>query len=262
MSFVLSKVAWFLLSPLSPIVLILALGFFCWERYPRFARTMVALALILLLACTLPFLPRYCMRTLEGRVPAGRITADIAGIIVLGGAIDVGISRHGRIELLSSADRIVDAVILANKYPKAKLVLTGGSGSLDQSQDLREADYLRRLAIALGIGAERIVVEREARITHEHPIYLAKLIDKKQKWVLVTSAAHMPRAVGCFKKYGFNIIPCPVDYQVDPVAADGVTFDDFVPQVNNLVIITEAVHEWYGLVFYRLRGYTDVLFPS
>ena len=195
------------------------------------------------------------------RVPAGKVTDDISGIIVLGGILDVGICRQGHIELLDDADRIVYGVFLARQYPRAKLILSGGSGSLDQSQRLREADYLKQLAIMLGVEPGRIIIERNSRVTHEHPEELQKIIDKKQKWVLVTTASHMPRALGCFKKHGFNIIPYPVDYHAYKILPRHLSVNDFVPQVENLSVASEVIYEWYGLVFYHLMGYTGEFFP-
>jgi uncharacterized SAM-binding protein YcdF (DUF218 family) len=261
MSFIVSKIFWFIFNIPSILILLLFVGVIVAGKVPRLSRVLVALALVFLIACSLPFLPRHLIQKLEMRIPPGKVTNDIAGIIVLGGVLDMDICRQGHIELSDSADRIVYGVILAKQYPRAKLILSGGSGSLDQSQRLREADYLKQLVIMLGVEPGRIIVERNARITHEHPLELQKLIDKKQKWVLVTSAAHMPRSLGCFRKYGFNIVPYPVDYHAYKTLPALLSVNDFVPQVENLFVANDVIYEWYGLVFYRLMGYTGEFFP-
>jgi uncharacterized SAM-binding protein YcdF (DUF218 family) len=255
MSFIISKIVWFVISPLSVIILCLLLSAVLLVKYPRCARVLFSVGLIFLLVFSLPFFPRFFIRQIEAKVLPAKVVGSIDGVIVLGGMINISACRQGRIELFGSADRIIEAVVLLNKFPKAQLVLTGGSGSLDQSQNLREADYLRILAMSLNIDSKRIVVERDSRATYEHPKYLEKIIDKNKRWVLVTSAAHMPRALGCFKKYGFNVLPYPVDYQGYPVSAKGVSFMDFIPAVDNLFIMDEVMHEWYGLIYYRMMGY-------
>lgn len=96
------------------------------------------------------------IRVLETRISAGTIPDKINGIIILAGMVDMESSRRGLIELTEQSDRIIEGVILARKHPEAKLFLTGGSGSLDQSEKLREADYLEKLAVSLGIDENRI----------------------------------------------------------------------------------------------------------
>jgi uncharacterized SAM-binding protein YcdF (DUF218 family) len=256
MSFFISKIVWFILSPFNFLIVILLSGVILWSKFPRYARIAVTTATLLLFTFSLPYFPRLCVRQLEHAVTPAKITNDIAGVIVLGGMIDINACRQGRIELLSSADRIIDAIILLRKYNQAKLVITGGSGSLDQGRDLREAVYLRRLAQELGVDDKRIVIETNSRATYEHPKFLEKMIDKKQKWVLVTSASHMPRALGCFKKYGFNVLPYPVDFQgYSAIRSDGLYYADFIPSVDNLFVMDNVVHEWYGWLYYRLMGY-------
>jgi uncharacterized SAM-binding protein YcdF (DUF218 family) len=261
MSFIVSKIFWFIFNIPSLLILLLFVGVVTAGKAPRLSRVLVSLALIFLIACSLPFLPHYLIQKLEMRIPAGKVTDDISGIIVLGGVLDVGICRQGHIELLDDADRIVYGIILAKEHPKAKLILSGGSGSLDQSQRLREADYLKQLSIMLGVDPGRIIIERNSRVTREHPLELQKIIDKKQKFVLVTSASHMPRAIGCFRKSGFNVIPYPVDYHAYKILPRQLSVNDFVPQVENIFISSDVIYEWYGLVFYRLMGYTGEFFP-
>jgi len=262
MSFVISKIFWFIFNIQSVIILSLFAGLILSAKRPRVGYGLIIFAFLSFVVCSVPFVPHYLVQKLETRILPGKVTSDISGIIVLGGILDMGITRQGHIELLDSADRIVYGVILARQYPKAKLILTGGSGMLDQAQNFRESDYLKKLAVALGIEPERIIVERNARRTYEHPQYLSGLIDKKQKFVLITSAAHMPRAFGCFKKAGFNVIPYPVDYHAYRARTSGISVDDFIPEINNLMIANDVVYEWYGLAYYRLMGYTGEFFPA
>jgi len=203
------------------------------------------------------------MGSLENRISAGTLPDQIYGIIVLAGMVDMKVSRKELIELTEQSDRIIEGVILAKKHPEAKLIITGGSGSLEQSENLREADYLQKLAIILGIAKDRILIERNSRNTHEHAVELANLLPNKDNahWVLITSAFHMPRAFACFRKAGIKVIPYPVDYKTKFGTQDALSISMLLPTLGNINRFNIALHEWLGLVVYRLLGYTDSVFP-
>jgi uncharacterized SAM-binding protein YcdF (DUF218 family) len=159
---------------------------------------------------------------LEARVARAALTSDdrIAGIIVLGGG----------------AERFVEAVKLAERYPLAKLVITGKGEEAAH-------DYVR----ARGVDEARLVLETDARTTYENALFTKQKLAPQagSRWLLVTSAAHMPRALGSFRKAGFTVLPWPA-YQ--PVLRH------FKSQI--------ARHEWLGLLAYRLLGRTDAIFPG
>ncbi len=117
----------------------------------------------------------------------------------------------------------------------------------------------------MGVQEQRIVLEKASRNTYEHTKKLAAMISREGVWILVTSAYHMPRALGCFRKAGFNVLPYPVDYQNKLDQHYSYTWpclDAFSPSPDNVQKITLALHEWTGLVAYRLLGYTGSLFPK
>lgn len=145
----------------------------------------------------------------------------IDGIIVLGG---------GR-------DRLVEAVKVAHRFPNTKLIITGFGN-----------DHAYEYARLNGIAPERLVIETRARSTFQNAVYTRQLLVPAQdkRWLLVTSAAHMPRAVGCFRKAGFEVLPLPVP----------------PPQEGGLSSIEIAKHEWLGLIVYRLLGRSDTVFPG
>ena len=152
------------------------------------------------------FLPidTWVLAPLENRFPAVHDMPDpIDGIIVLGGAIDPRLTAaHGMTALNNAAERITAFVALARRYPKAKLVFTGGSGSLGGGP--READAAERLLGELGLDTARVQFERESRDTYENAIFSKRLAmpEPGERWILVTSASHMPRAVGIFRRAG------------------------------------------------------------
>jgi uncharacterized SAM-binding protein YcdF (DUF218 family) len=262
MFFIISKILGFMLDPFNLLTLLLLLGTAVLFKKSVKGKKIIYLGAALLLICGLDYVPRYSISILENRISSAKIPDEIDGIIVLAGMVDMKSSREGLVELTSSADRIINGVILANIYTKAKLIIAGGSGSLIQEEGLKEADYLKRLSIALGIKEQRIVVERESRNTYEHTEKLARLISKDGNWVLVTSASHMPRAFGCFRKAGFHVLPYPVDYQnrLNKYAWSNKSI--FWPATNNFEKLNSALHEWVGLISYRLSGYTDSFFPK
>ncbi len=261
MLFVISKIVGFMLNPFNFVTLLFLLGTALLFKKSAKGRKIIYIGVAILFMCGLDYIPRYSISILENSIPSAKIPDEIDGIIVLAGMVDMKSSREGLVELTSSADRIINGVILARKYPRAQLIITGGTGSLIQGEDLREADYLKKLSVALGVKEERIVVERESRNTYEHTEKLAMLIPKDGIWILVTSASHMPRALGCFRKAGFNVLPYPVDYQNRLNKYAWSTTSIFWPTTNNYEKISRAMHEWAGLISYGLAGYTNY-FPS
>ena len=264
MFFLASKILWYLLNPFNIILLLFISGWILLSRKPKIGKALLTSALILIFLCGLSPIPTVLIRTLENRILARPVPNRIDGIIILAGGVDMKLSRRGLIELRAEADRIVEGVILAKRHPEAKVVITGGTGFLGQSDALREADGLAKLARSLGIPSERIIIERNSRNTHEHAVEMAKLLKgkKNEKWLLITSAAHMPRSVGCFRKVGLSPIPYPVDYKTEVAVYDALSMSMFVPTLGNIGCFSQSLHEWIGLIVYRLMGYTNSLFPK
>lgn len=255
MFFVLSKIAWSVVTPLNIIFLLLFAGWLMSFKRPVLARRLAGIGLFLLAVMGTGFLPQWCLRELESRVSREPIPENIAGIIVLAGMVDTPACRNGSIELTDQADRIVNGVELARKYPKTKLVITGGSGGLQQGKAYREADYLEKLALSLGISQDRLIVERDSKNTHEHAVNLKSRLPPGKNWVLVTSAFHMPRAMGCFKQQNIDVLPYPVDYKSKMPKPGIFSMASFLPQARNIMATENAFHEYLGLFVYKVIGY-------
>src|SRR5262249_5237039 len=200
---------------------------------------------------------------LESRFPAWSATEGAPdGIVVLGGPIDPDLSAaHGTPVIRTAPDRIVAAAMLARKYPNAKIVFSGGSSSLI-SNEAREADYAAAVFESLGVDKTRLTVDRASRNTWENALFSKELAEAKpgERWLLVTSAFHMPRSIGLFRKVGFAVEPYPVDWHVGRDAADILAFTQF--STDGLVRTDIAVREWLGLVAYWFAGRTSALFPG
>ena len=147
---------------------------------------------------------------------------------------------------------------LARRYPGVPVVVSGGNGSgfPDQSR-LTEAAAMRKLLVEDGVNADRVVMEDRSRNTFENAFYSKEVAKPQagQVWLLVTSANAVPRAVGCFRHVGWDVLPVPVEYHS---GGRGITVDfDFAGELDGL---RDPVHEWIGLVAYRLLGRVDSFF--
>lgn len=199
---------------------------------------------------------------LEERFPpwdASRGAPD--GIVILGGAINPNLSAARGIPIAGSGiDRVLAAARLARQFPNIRIVFSGGSPNLFPSP-AREADYGAQVIDSFGISPDRVLQERRARNTAENAEYSKALAQPKpgERWLLVTSAYHMPRAAGAFRKAGFPVEPYPVDWRTSGRRS---VFRFSVHFIAGLATTDVAVREWIGLLAYWLTGRTSELFPG
>ena len=256
MFFIASKLLWFLAAP-ATLLLIAALAGL-WFR----SRATTALCLLALLAIGIAPVGALMVEPLEDRFPAPPSDMPAPyGVIVLGGAIDDEMSAaRGQVSLGDGAERLTQTVLLARRFSDARIVYTGGNNALRGART-NEASEGRKLLIALGVDAERIAVETQSRNTDENARFSRDLMRPQpgQRWLLVTSAWHMPRAMGLFRKAGFDVVAAPVDYRSRGAGGDWQFNSNPLRGWRNVEV---AAHEWVGLVFYWLSGRTDVLFPA
>jgi uncharacterized SAM-binding protein YcdF (DUF218 family) len=263
MLFVLSKVFGFILQPSNAVALLCLAGVVMLVLGWRRAGIRVAgVGVAALLVVGFSPLGNILLLTLSERFPpwkAGGPSPD--GIIVLGGAIDPDVSvARGAVELGPSAERIIAMLDLARRFPAAKIVFTGGSANLIRP-GAREADIAGRLLRDFGVDPGRVILERRSRTTDENARYSRELVAPKigERWLLVTSAFHMPRAIGAFRAAGFAVEAYPVDWRT------GGWADARQPFVRLSIGLTRsdvAVHEWIGLIGYWLTGRSSSLLPG
>lgn len=261
--FALSKTVGYLVLPSNFLICLGLLGaILLITRYAGLGRKLLVLALVGLAICAYSPLANFVLYPLEQRFPKWDSTrGDPDGIIVLGGALDADLSAaHGVPVISGAADRIIGAVTLAHRYPNARLIYSGGSPNLI-SNDAKEADYATALFQGLGIPKTRLVMERQSRNTRENAEFSRQLAMPKpgERWLLVTSAYHMPRSIGLFRKAGFPVQAYPVDWRV---GTREDLFKYYVVANDGLQLIDIGVREWFGLIAYRISGATDVLFPG
>jgi uncharacterized SAM-binding protein YcdF (DUF218 family) len=260
--FTISKVLWWFVEPSNLVLLALLAGtVLLWTRRARFGRKLIlCVAAVMLAVAALP-LQKLMIEPLENRFPVvARIPQQVRGVIVLGGSVNqlLTVARN-QPSLTGAAERMTEFVAIARRRPDLKLVFSGGSG-LVWFPEVKETIVARRLFADLGLDVDGIVFEDKSRNTRENAIYSHELVAPKpdEQWLLITSAMHMPRAVGCFRRAGWNVVPYPVDYQTsgDSVFGLGVHF------LGGLNTLSTASREWAGLVAYRLMGWTDAVFPG
>jgi len=261
--FVLSKTLGVMLLPTNFLLGAGLIGaFLLVTRLAWLGRRLMIFSVALLVICGFSPVGNLVLYPLEQRFPpwdALRGAPD--GIVVLGASIDADLSvAHGTAVVRSAADRIIAAAALARRYPNARIVFSGGSANLI-SNDAREADYAGAIFESLGIAKTRLIMERRSRNTVENAEFSKALVAPKpgERWLLVTSAFHMPRSVGLFRKAGFVVEPYPVDWRVGG-RGDLISFTDIA--VDGLGRTDLAVREWIGLIAYRATGKIDELLPG
>ncbi len=263
MFFQLSKLLGFFASPTNLLISLGVLGLLLLlTRFARIASWLIITSLVLLAVAGLSPLGNVLILPLEQRFPPWNPSHGAPdGIVLLGGAISPSVSlERGTIALSDSGARFVAAVELARRYPNARVIISGGTGSL-LSEEAPEAGVAVHEFEALGIPHDRISAEEQSRNTMENAVF-SRLIANPQpgeRWLLVTSAYHMPRAVGTFRAAGFPIEPYPVDYRT---RGPGDAVRPFGAVNRGLELTDIAVHEWVGLLVYRLTGRTLELFPG
>ncbi|THD68376.1 MAG: YdcF family protein [Bradyrhizobium sp.] len=263
MFFILSKTLGVLLLPINFLIGVGLLGaILLATRLARLGRRLLIASIVLLAISAFSPLGYWLLYPLEQRFPpwdAARGEPD--GMIVLGASIDSDLSvAHGGAVVRSTPDRVIAAAALAHRYPNARIVFTGGSPNLI-SNDAREADYAGALFESLGIAKARITVERRSRNTQENAEFAKAVAAPKpgERWLLVTSAFHMPRSVGLFRKAGFAVEPYPVDWRVGG-RSDLLLFS--AVGLDGLARTDIAIREWIGLFAYRATGKIDAWLPG
>lgn len=263
MFFTLAKIFEYIGSPTRIALGLLVLGVaLAYARGSKSGRRLTVFSAVLLLLICLGPLGHFLAVPLETRFPA--LPDDIAppdGIIVLGGSVDETLSaERRRITFTEAAERLTAPIELLRRFPKARLVFSGGSAALRGSA-ATEAEAVKRFWRAVGIDQGEAIYEDRSRNTYENAVFTRDRVKPKpgERWLLITSAMHMPRSVGIFRQVGFPIVPYPVDFRTDgrfwspglvKYSAQGVATADL------------AAHEWIGLLVYRLTGRSAALFPA
>jgi uncharacterized SAM-binding protein YcdF (DUF218 family) len=261
--FIVFKILNFFAMPSNDVVVLGLIGLVLTrsKRTARTGRRLTAAAIVLVLSFGLLPFGRLLLAPLEDRFPpwdAGRGAPD--GIVVLGGVIEPEAGDRPNSGVNERAERITAIAGLARQHPAAKILFSGGDILLTGGRE-SEAHVAGALLESFGIPASRLLLEDQSRTTAENAAFSLQLAAPKasERWLLVTSAWHMPRAVGAFRRVGFPVEAYPVDYRTPGTAANWIPFGSVSIGLHHM---DTAMHEWFGLVTYWLTGRSSALFPA
>jgi len=253
MFFLLSKLLSAVTQPLFWLALWWLAGLLLLGRRRKLALGLLWSGLAILGLLGFQAVPDALLRSLEARhaSPPAEAVARHAGLIVLGGAFEHPASyvAHGQPPLGGAAERMTAAVALLRRHAGLELVFSGGEGRLWKT-GIGEATLARAFFIEQGVAPERMRFEEGARNTRENALETARLLGaacRRESWLLVTSAAHMPRAYEEFRAVGCQVTPYPVDYRTGA----GTPLSEY-SLVESLGRWQGALHEWLGIGVYRL----------
>lgn len=261
--FLVSKVFWLLAQPLSLIFLLLIASYLLLAAgFRKLFGFLSGLVVTLFFLTLFTSSGGVLLQMLENRFPRpASLPSDLSCIIILGGAFENEvIAGRGGIEFNQAADRFIEGVTLAKAFPQAKILVSGGDGSFSGDY---QGDAQASVAFFSGFGVaqERIIREAQSRTTFENATNTKDLLAQNglDGCALVTSAFHMPRSIGLFRKLGISVVPWPVDYRTSGTLSPAL---DFSQPSLNAQLTTTAIREWTGLAAYYAGGRTHTLFPQ
>ena len=253
MFFIFSKILAFLISPLTWVIALLIWAFFAKDILRK--KKLVIATVIILYVFSNPFLVDEAMRVWEVTTPDLKPTQKYKYAIVLGGMTWYD-ARQDKPQFLRSADRLFQTLPLLGDKQIQKLIITGGSGSINHPEE-KEAAILKRYLLKCGYADSTIIIENESRNTRENALFTKHLMDSlhiQDSTLFITSAFHLRRAKGCFNKAGIkNIVLYPTDRYSGPRKFE---FDYlFIPNPDALQESTLLLHEMMGWFIYKIKGY-------
>jgi uncharacterized SAM-binding protein YcdF (DUF218 family) len=258
--FVVSKVGWAIASPANLVILLMTFA----TIMLLLNKVTVAKWILIPLTIANFFLMAYpfsdsLLSPLETRFSKPiQLPQNVDGIIVLGGGekLTQSLSWHTQ-ELGDAGDRFIGAAVLAKQFPDVPIIYSGGSNLLRPFKN--EANIAQTILTAIGISKDRLIIESQSRNTAENFLFLKPKLPKLNgSYLLVTSAFHMPRAVGVARQQSINVIPYPVDFMSNKEPLRQWDFD----YIGHLEILDLAWHEWLGLTAYYWTGKTSEWLPQ
>lgn len=242
-----------LTQPLNWVAALLVASLMAYRR-PALGRRLVGGGLALLLIMGWQPLPQLLIRHLErqyAEVPPGADLQGFAGIVILGGSTEPSYiaQAHTQPLLNEAAERMTAPLAMFKRNPHLKLVYTGGGSFPDGG--LSEARRARMFFDSMGLADKQVAYESASRTTHENAVLSARLpgVDISQRWLLVTTASHMPRSMATFTKAGWNVTAYPVDFRT----GDATPWTEYSLKdgARNWQLV---LHEGLGWLAYRLTG--------
>jgi len=260
--FWLSKLAWMIIRPDFLLVAFAVMGMlFLFSGAEKRAKWILGCVVLSMLVITVVPLGTIFLAPLEHRFSTNPVLPEkVDGVIMLGGAENNFLTHMWhQPEINDADDRYIGFARLVRAYPDAVHLFTGGSAS-PMHQEWKDANTARQVFMDMGLDISGMIFENQSRNTYENGLFAKNMVQPEpgQTWVLVTTAAHVPRSVGVFNRLGWPVIPYPVDHYTRPDRKFGLGLNFS----RNLGRLVTAATEWTGLAAYYITGKTDTLFPS
>lgn len=214
------------------------------------------LAMVLLWAASMPYAADRLKGRLERDYPAV-MTTEIPRsecIVLLGGAVEPALPPRLDIDMRDGVDRVRKAAQLYKAGLAGTIIVSGGNQPWSPFET-SEAESIKTLLLEWGVPPTAIFLETNSRNTRENAFYSVALIKKQACGtpLLITSAAHMKRAVAAFERLRVEVFPVSTDVKV--IDRPELTVFDFLPDAEALLMSNDAVHEWLGQWVYKLNGW-------
>ncbi len=263
MFFIFSKFLGFVALPSNLLIEIGIVGvLLLFTQYRRLASWLVVTSIVLTAVVGWSPLGNILILPLEQRFPPWNASrGPPTGLVILGGAVTPDVSAaRGTVALNEAAERVTAAAELARRYPDARIIYSGGSNAM-LAERIAEAPFAVQQLESLGVAHDRITAEEQSRNTIENAVFSRLIAQPKpgERWLLITSAYHMPRAIAVFRAAGFAVEAYPVDWRTRGWIDASRPFGSLSEGLRRT---DEAAHEWIGLMGYRLTGKTNELFPA
>ena len=260
MSFYLSKVLWSIINPFNILLFFIFFGVLLHILFRNnFHKFFYFIALVIFIIGAVMPTGNFMFFQLEKKFHDKFIFPNkIDGILILSGATNPGLSKeYDQIHLNDSAERLTESFQLINRYPMAKVIFSGGSGSINADQ-LTHSDVAKDFFEQFNFDINNIIFESKSRNTYENILYSKKIVkpDSDEKWLLITSASHMTRALNIGEKLNWTFIPYPVDFHASKEFS-------WKPSMNfywNFYDLQIISHEWVGLIAYYFMGRTNKIY--
>jgi len=251
--FLFKKIVAPLFFPMTLILGILVFGLFLLSltRRQKIGKIVVLIGIIFLGMLSYDAVSDKLLRSLEYKYPPLINLESIQGVkwvVVLGG----GHTSDPKLPITSqlseiSLVRLVEGIRIHRGLPTSRLILSGGI----VFEKVSEAKVLADVALAIGVKKQDLILEEVSRDTEDEARLIQEVVGQ-ERFILVTSASHMPRSIALFKKLGMHPIPAPTDYLVKE--SQEMNPNKFYPRAENLDKAERAFHEYLGFAWAKLRG--------
>lgn len=253
MFFYLSKILFFVTTPIVWIFGLLLWGIL--TKKPVRKKRLLWASVICLYFFSNAFITDEFVRAYEDRSTKYSDLKETYDVVIVLGGFSNHDAEQELVQFHSATDRLMAGIKLYKTGKAKKLMISSGSGQV-MKPDEKEAIYIEKYLLEIGIPKEDLIIESESKNTRENAVMSAEILGRQYQngnYILITSATHMPRAKRCFTKAGLEITPFSVDHQAGPrkYLLDHL----FIPDADSLKRWQSLIKEWLGFIVYKIMGY-------